>query len=109
MILKKHFVLFGIMLCSLAPVNSMATELSDLGLYVIPYPQKVDVSGDNFNFINSVNIVLDKDHSHADEFAAGELIRDLKNEWNIDAVIARQPGINSIVLSRQKIPSNIGK
>jgi hexosaminidase len=93
----------------LVPVTCMATELSDSGLYIIPYPQKVVIGGDNFSFNNSLNIVLDKNHSAADEFTAGELIRDLKNEWNIDAVITNRTGNYSIVLRQQKIPSKIGK
>src|SRR5258708_2994198 len=125
MILKNHFVLPGIMLSLgrlicinflftvflylLSPATCLATGLFDSGLYVIPYPQKVVMDGDNFNFDNSLNIVLDKNHSPADEFAGKELIRDLKNEWNTDGVITNKMSSYSIVLGRQKNLSKLGK
>ena len=101
--------LFIILLYLLCPAICIASELSDSGLYVIPYPQKVVMGGDNFNFDNHLNIFLDKNHSLADEFTANELTRDLKNEWNADAVITNKPGGYSIVLSRQKNLSKLGK
>ena len=87
----------------------MATGLSDSGLYVIPYPQEVIMGGENFNFDNALNIVLDKNHSAADEFTANELIRDLKNEWNTDALITNKRGSHSIVLIRRKNSVKEGK
>ena len=100
----KHFFIFSL-IYSILSTTCMATGLTDSGLYVIPYPQKVIIGGNNFNFDNSLNIVLDKNHSAADEFAANELIRDLKNEWNINAAISNKRGSYSIVLSRQKSSS----
>ncbi|WP_018616916.1 hypothetical protein [Segetibacter koreensis] len=76
------FLLF-IFLYSFFPVECKATVLSDLGLYVIPYPQKVVADGENFIFKNALNIVLDKNPSAADRFTAEELMHDLKNKWNI--------------------------
>lgn len=55
-----------------------ANELSNLELHVIPYPQKVIVSGSDFTFKNEISIVLDNDRSVSDRFAAEELISDLK-------------------------------
>jgi hypothetical protein len=92
----------------LVPVNARATELSDLGLYVIPYPQQVKVSGDNFTFNNTVHIVLDKNHSKADLFSANELIRDLKNEFNIDAAIGNKNAY-SIVLTRKNLSPKLAR
>ena len=106
--LFRTFIFISLFLSLMVPVKGVATGLFDSGLYVIPYPQKVVIGGDNFNFNNSLNIVLDKNHSVADEFTANELIRDLKNEWNTDAVITNKRGSYSIVLNRQKIPSKIG-
>ncbi|MEO8763278.1 MAG: glycoside hydrolase family 20 zincin-like fold domain-containing protein [Ginsengibacter sp.] len=118
MILKNHFVSPGTMLslgrlvCTklliitifyfLVPKNAHATGLTDAGLYVIPYPQKVVIEGDNFIFNNSLHVVLDKNHSPSDEFAAEELIHDLRNEWNITAELTNKTGLYSIVLTRQK-------
>lgn len=87
----------------------MATELSDSGLYVIPYPQQVAMGGDNFSFSNNLSIVLDKNYSKADLFTAHELIRDLKTEWNIEATISNKMGAYSIVLTHKKLPSKFGK
>ena len=92
-----------------SPVKCVASGLPDSGIYVIPYPQKVVMGGDNFDFTNSINIVLDKHHSAADEFTANELMRDLKNEWNTDAVISNKRGSHSIVLSRQKNSSKTSR
>ncbi len=102
-------LLLPLLLYFLVPVTCMATELSDSGLYVIPYPQKVVPGGGNFNFNNFLNIVLAKNHSSSDEFTVNELIRDLKNEWNIDAAITNTKSSYSIVLRRQKIPAKFGK
>ncbi|MEO8763279.1 MAG: beta-N-acetylhexosaminidase [Ginsengibacter sp.] len=107
--LLSAFAIFYIFLSFLMPKNCLATALADSGIYVIPYPQKVVIGGDNFNFKNSITIVLDKNHSVADEFTANELIRDLKNEWNTDAVIANKAGGFSIILRRQKNSSIPGK
>ncbi len=101
--------LLSVFIYFLVPANCLATELSDSGLYVIPHPQQVVAGGDNFIFSNSLTIILEKNHSAGDEFTANELIRDLKNEWNIDASITNKKGSYSIVLSRQKKPLKIGK
>lgn len=58
--------------------------------------------GRKFFFKNALNIVLDKNHSAADRCTAQELMHDLKNEWNIDAVIAAKKSDYSIVLNREK-------
>lgn len=81
-------------------VNSFATKLSDIGLYVLPYPQEVSIRGDAFVFTSNLTIVLNKNHSAADEFAANELVNDLKEQWNITARISTQIGSNSIVFIR---------
>ena len=84
---------------------AMATELSDLGIYIIPYPQKVVIGGNSFSFSGTVTIVLDKHPSAREDFIARELIRDLKNEWNIVAVISDKGNGNSITLTRKKLAS----
>lgn len=98
----------AICLCFLAPVKCLATPLSDSDLYVIPYPQKVVIEGESFSFNNSLDIVLDENHSAADEFTANELARDLKSEWNINAEITDKSGRYSIVLRRQKGLPDVG-
>jgi hypothetical protein len=80
--------------------NIYSSELKDLVLNVIPYPQQVRLGGDDFNFSEELTIVIENNHSEADRFAAEELVDDLKKEWGIDAKVATQKGRKSIVLSR---------
>jgi len=107
--LYMTFSLISMLIYSLFPTLSRATGLVDSGLYVIPYPQQVLFGGDAFMFQSDLNIVLDKDHSKADEFTATELIRDLKSEWNIDAAINQKRNNFSVILSRRKSLSKPGK
>ena len=107
--LYMTFSLISMLICSLFPTLSRATGLVDSGLYIIPYPQQVLFGGDAFMFQSDLNIVLDKDHSKADEFTATELIRDLKSEWNIDAAINQKRNNFSVILSRRKSLSKPGK
>jgi len=103
------FSLISMLIYSLFPTLSRATGLVDSGLYIIPYPQQVLFDGDAFMFQSDLNIVLDKDHSKADEFTATELIRDLKSEWNIDAALNQKRNNFSVILSRRKSLSKPGK
>ena len=107
--LYMTFSLISMLICSLLPTLSRATGLVDSGLYVIPYPQQVLFGGDAFIFQSDLNIVLEKDHSKADEFTATELIRDLKSEWNIDAALNQKRNNFSVILSRRKSLSKHGK
>jgi len=107
--LYMTFSLISMLIYSLFPTLSRATGLVDSGLYVIPYPQQVLFGGDAFMFQSDLNIVLDKDHSKADEFTATELIRDLKSEWNIDAALNQKRNNFSVILSRRKSLSKRGK
>ncbi|MBE9512266.1 MAG: beta-N-acetylhexosaminidase, partial [Bacteroidetes bacterium] len=86
-----------------------ATELTSLGLHVIPYPQQVTLGGEDFNFNTQLTIVLDQDHSVIDQFTVDELIKDLKREWNINAKITEVKGDNSIVLTRHNAPEMLGE
>jgi hexosaminidase len=79
-----------------------ASELSKLGLHVIPYPREVKTGGVDFSFSNQLTIVLDKVPSISDRFTAEELIRDLKNEWNIIATLGNRGIYPSIVLTRHQ-------
>jgi len=107
--LYMTFSLISMLIYSLFPTLSRATGLVDSGLYIIPYPQQVLFGGDAFMFQSDLNIVLDKDHSKADEFTATELIRDLKSEWNIDAALNQKRNNFSVILSRRKSLSKRGK
>ncbi|MBK9391804.1 MAG: family 20 glycosylhydrolase [Bacteroidetes bacterium] len=87
------------------PGNDMKPRESDLhaaGLNVIPCPREVNIKGADFVISNHLSIVLDKGYSQADRFAADELIKDLKNEWNITAGINSQGSTPSIILKRER-------
>ena len=112
MINKKRFRYSALFLCLLAismisPANFLlANDLSTLRLYLIPYPKQVKTEATGFNFKTDLTIVLDKNATVSDKFTAEELIKDLKNEWNIDAKIGVEGSSPSIVLTRrQKIKS----
>ena len=77
-------------------------ESSDPYLNVIPYPKEVRIEGSSFSFTNDLTIVLDKIHSPSDSFTANELIRDLKDDWNINASIGPSGNYPSVVLTRHK-------
>ena len=101
--MKKRVTALTILLFVFGFISrSAGTELSDLGLYVLPYPQQVTLTGEAFVFKSSLNIVLNKNHSPADEFAAHELANDLKTQWNIQAGVGNLKGAYSIVFVRKK-------
>ena len=85
----------------------IASDLSALGLHVLPYPRQVKTGGSDFNFKNELTIVLDRNHSVADQFTADELIRDLKSEWNIIAKIGKRGTYPSVVLTRQQADKSL--
>lgn len=96
-----------ILLLTSPNLKAQSSRSGEDGLSVIPYPQQVTMSNGEFVFNSSISIVLDKNHSAADAFAAEELTKDLKNEWNITATIrsAKKPG--SITLIRNKKSTGI--
>ena len=89
------FLILAVSILSGGFCNSFASELSEMGLNVIPYPRQVKTGGPDFVFSNELTIVLDKDHSASDRFAADELIRDLQSECNVTARIGAK-GTSSI-------------
>jgi len=79
---------------------SYGSELSNIGLSVIPYPQEVTLGGEGFILNKNIPIVLDKNHSAKDKFTAEELAKDLKESWDIDAQITTDKYPGSIILTR---------
>ena len=71
-------------------------------LKVLPSPGEVILTGTDFYFEDRVNIVLEKGYSESDKFAADELIKDLKNDFRIDAEIASPGATPSIILKRNR-------
>ena len=98
--------LMTLLLFLLASLN--VSELSALGLNVIPYPQQVSTGGEDFIINGKISIELDKNAGDADRFTAEELIRDLKNKYNIQAQVGKDGTGPVIVLthreSTKKVP-----
>ena len=84
-----------------------ASELSELGLHVIPYPRQVKTGGPVFKIKNELTVVLDKEPSISDRFTADELIRDLKSECNIIAKTGTRGTYPSVVLTRRKATKSL--
>ena len=71
----RPILIFFLLLGLLVPKGVRATELSDLGLHVIPYPQEVERTGGAFALRGPVAIVIDRNAPAEDRFAAGQLAR----------------------------------
>jgi hexosaminidase len=102
---KYSILLLGV-LFSISSVSDnllFASDLSALGLNVIPYPKQVKTGGANFTFSNELTVVLDSDHSVSDQFTAEELIRDLEADWKISAKIGIRGNGPSVVLTRKHV------
>lgn len=68
---------------------------------LIPYPQKVKISGENFIFKDITFICLDKNATDSDRFTAQDLTARLKDEWDIETNITSQ-FTGSCIRSRSK-------
>jgi hexosaminidase len=110
-IMKKMVSFFvpSLISCQLFVTSIYATDLSDRGIHVVPYPQQVALGGNDFEFGESFTIVVDKNASDADKFAANELLSDLRQEWGISGVLATTPGDNSIILSHENVASGLSE
>jgi len=62
---NAYFSLIALLIlsCFCKPATCFASGLTDSGIYVIPYPQKVTIGGEPFYFSDDVRIVLEKNHS----------------------------------------------
>ncbi len=98
---KKYFLSIVLFFLVVNYMSLFSSDLSSLGLYVIPYPREVKTGGADFRLTNDITIVLDKNPSVSDRFTADELIRDLKSKWNINAKTGARGVYPSIVLTRQ--------
>lgn len=88
-------------------LKSYSTDLFDIGLYVIPYPQQVTIGGEDFVLTNNFTIVLDKKSSEVDKFTASELLNNLQKEWGITGSVSNIEGDNSIILSHKNVAAGL--
>ncbi len=107
--LKDLLILLFLQLVTLLSCRSQSTELYNLGLSVIPYPQEVTSGGEDFTLSNKVIVVIDKNPSPEDRFTAEELSRNLKKDFDIDVSIQTQPAAGSIVLTRKGAGKRVGE
>lgn len=103
----RIFLLFQ--LAALLPWKSLATDLTDPELGVIPYPQEVIVTGESFSLPGELFIQIDKNASPDDKFTAEELIRNLEKDFNIHTSISTIPSKSSITLTRKGAEKRIGQ
>lgn len=103
------FAAVFLLLFTVISPGASATELSDLGLYVIPYPQEVKTGGEGLSLSKSVVIVVDRNASAEDRFSAEELVKTLREEFGISASISDRATDGAIVLSRKGADKKVGQ
>jgi hexosaminidase len=84
------------------------TVLSKSGIHLIPYPQEVTLKGADFRLDRNVAIIIDRNATASDKFAAEELRGYLRSELNINAQVQTNLSGNSIVLTRRGADRKLG-
>jgi hypothetical protein len=84
------------------------TDLSKLGLHVIPYPQQVTVAAGALVLPPSTTITMDANATGADKFAANRLMTALKAKWHISSTISNNNN-GTIRLTRKKSPRGMAE
>lgn len=111
---KKHITMrttFTFLLMLVVALFAKAqeqTELAKAGIHLIPYPQEVNLKGADFRFKDNISLVMDKNASPADKFAAEELARFLGTELKITAKVQDTPTENAIILTRKGADKKLG-
>jgi hypothetical protein len=91
-----------------APAAEATTSLVNDGIYLIPHPQEVSLGGENFILDRELTIVLDRNASDQDRFAAAELAAELKKEWRVRKVdITSTASGKSIILTHEEVSKYI--
>ena len=101
-------VLFSMLVLGLYSTCMAQSDLSDQGIALIPYPKEVNLTGADFVLGKDMTIVLDKNASVADQFAAAELSKYLERDWKLKPVIATTGKGNTIRLTRKGAGKNKG-
>jgi hypothetical protein len=90
-----------------AAAEGSSTDLFEKEIYLIPHPQDVNLGGEDFMLENEMTIVLDRNASDQDRFAASELAAHLKQEWRVNAVITTAVSGKSIILTHKGVSAEI--
>ncbi|MEQ8336140.1 MAG: beta-N-acetylhexosaminidase [Cyclobacteriaceae bacterium] len=103
MIKNNKFLSFlvGALLVITPYIPTLASDLSNLGLHVIPYPQQVELGGSDFELSGTVNVVLDKNAGEVDKATADKLRSELETLWGVKVVVGTTSGSINIVLTRK--------
>jgi hexosaminidase len=107
---KYHLLLLGfLLLITTYTVHAEGgkTVLFNEGIHLIPYPQEVNLTGEDFLLDGELAIVLDRNASEADRFAATDLAAQLQQTWGVKAALAAAPSGRSIILTRKGVPRKI--
>ena len=109
-LLKLHRILaFLIVTLNVNIATAQQTKLANSGVAIIPYPKEVELTGSPFIFDKLITIVLDKDVSVNDQFAADELCKYLSVQAGIKCAISKSKGERSIVLTRKGADKKYGE
>src|SRR5690606_22915295 len=102
---SRTFFLMVLVLLLLSRLGNATTDpetiLSQAGINLIPYPQEVLLKGEDFKIKDNLTLVLDKDATDSDKFAASILAETLLKEYGITSKLAGSPSGSSIILTRQ--------
>ena len=74
------------------------------GISLIPYPQRVELTGDDFGLENGIDIVVNPRSSPAEKFTANDLAARLKQDFGIRAHVGAFASPKSIHLTRGAPP-----
>ncbi len=106
--IRWHILIICLIFLTQAVSNNVAFSGNlSAEIQVIPFPRQVITNNANFIFANDLTIILDQNATVSDRFTADELIKDLKNEWNINAALGDKKGTSTIVLTRRKAPKSL--
>jgi hexosaminidase len=95
------YTLYALSVALPGEARAQSAKLYEHGIALIPHPKEARINGGNFRLDSDVNIVLDKNASAKDRFAADELIKYLSSVGGIEAKISNSHSKRSIVLTRK--------
>ncbi|MFT3702118.1 MAG: beta-N-acetylhexosaminidase [Agriterribacter sp.] len=87
---------------------SQENDLAKNGIYVIPYPKEVKITGADFILSDEINIVLDKNASENEKFTAKALSALLKEKFALSSHVTTTPSKKSIILSTKSADKKLG-
>lgn len=110
----RHF--FYLTICTLCVLtwagvcdaHAQPRKLPGQGITLIPHPKEVRGEGGNFVLSRDIRVILDKNASEKDRFAANELVKHLNSVSGMSAKISNTPSKRSIVLTRRAADDRLG-